>query len=239
MFPPRLPGVLRVYSVSTGKLLRTWSTRELSVFGTGPGFTSENNTELTWVDDDHSIAFLSLWTTRDGSGKTARNFFHDTVRVVSVAAGSRQLLADSRVTWSLTEPMLPLNHPGGCMFGGGVLVAADGASIVCPSITDPTGPYHKGQHWTVRWLTYSTTAPTVARVLETITVPESFPSGVELTAEPISAGNPAIIALWYLVENNHPAADIHVGLVSQGRLSELAVKLAIDDPSNGPPAIAW
>ena len=125
------------------------------------------------------------------------------------------------------------------LFAAGVLVAADGKSIVCPSITFPTGPYHKGQHWTVRWLAYSTTAPTVARVLETINVPESSPGGLAMTAEPISAPSPAIIAVWYLIENNHPVADMHVGLISQGAFSELPVKFRIDDPNEVFPASAW
>lgn len=238
MFPPSLPGVLRLYSVSTGKPLRAWSTRDLSVFGGGPGLTSENNTELTWVDDDHAIAFFSMWTTPAPSSKTSKYFHHETVRVLNVAASGGQLLADSRVEWSQTEPGQAVGHPGSCMLGQDVLVAADGKSIVCPSITSPTGPYHKGQRWTVQWLTYSTTAPTVARVLETITVPESFPSGLVVSAEPISAPSPAIIAIWYLFENNHPAADLHVGLISQGRVSELPVKFAIDF-YDGFPAIAW
>jgi hypothetical protein len=110
---------------------------------------------------------------------------------------------------------------------------------VCPSITEPSGPYHQGQVWTVRWLAYSTAAPAVARVLETITVPESFPSGLAVTAEPVSASSPAIIAIWCLLENNHPAADIRVGLISQGAVSELPVKLVIGGPGNGFPAIAW
>jgi hypothetical protein len=239
MFPPSLPGVLRLYSVPTGKLLRSWSTRDLSVFGDGPGFTSENNTELTWVDDDHAIAFFSMWVTPKASRTPSKAFDHETVRVLNVAASGRQLLADSRVVWSLTESAQPVDHPDSCMFGEGVLVAADGKSIVCPAITEPAGPYHKGLHWTVRWLTYSTTAPTVARVLETITVPESFASGLVLNAEPISASSPAVIAIWFLFENDHPAADLHVGLVSQGTLRELPVKLVIDNPNGGSPAIAW
>lgn len=179
-----------------------------------------------------------MWTAPAPSSKTSKYFHHETVRVLNVAASGGQLLADSRVEWSLTESSQSVNHPGSCMFGRDVLVAADGKSIVCPSITDPTGPYHKDQRWTVRWLTYSTTAPTVARVLETTTIPESFPSGLVLTAEPISAPSPAVIAIWYLIENNHPPADMHVGLISRGRISELPVKFAVD-PNDGFPDTAW
>ncbi len=238
-FPPSLPGVLRLYSVSTGKLLRTWSTSDQSVFGAGPGIISENTTELTWVDDDHAIAFYTMWTTPKPSNKTSKYFNHQTVRELNVTASGGQLLADSRVTWSLTKPNQPLSQPDSCNFPDGVLVAADGKSIVCDSITFPAGPYHQGQHWTVRWLTYSTTGPTVARVLETVTVPVSLPGALALTAEPISAPSPAIIAIWFQFAGDHPAEYLHVGLISQGRLRELPVKFVIDNPDNGYPAIAW
>ena len=127
-----------------------------------------------------------MWTTPTAS-RVGKYVDHETVRVLDVAAGGGPLLADSRVVWSLTEPAEPADHPRSCLFGAGVLVAADGKSIVCQTATFPTGPYHRGQHVTIRWLAYSTAAPTVARVLATITVPQSSPGILAVTAEPVSA----------------------------------------------------
>jgi hypothetical protein len=220
-----LPGVLRLYSVSTGKLAHAWSTSDQSVFGAGAGLMSENNTELTWVDDDHAITFVSLWVSSKAGAQPPAVLNHESIRVLDVTAGGGNLLADSRVEWSQTEPAGSAS--AGCQWGQWVLVAADGKAVVCPSITSPTGPYRKGQHWTVRWLTYSTTAPTVARVLDTVTIAESFPSGLILQAQAISGPGIAIIAASGLFENNHPAADIRVGLIRRGTFVRLPVKLAV------------
>jgi hypothetical protein len=241
MFPPRLPGVLRLYSVSTGNLLRTWSTSDESVFGSGPGLYSENNTELTWVDDDHAIAFASQWVTPEPTRKPTKNIDHQDVRVLDVASRGSDLLADSRVIWSQTQPQSPSSpdRPDGCTFWEGVFVAADGKAVVCPSVTDPTGRYHPGQHWTVRWLTYATTAPTVPRVLYTVTIPVPLAGSFALNEQPLSASSAAIMAVWYFFAGNHPATGVHVAVVSAGKLRPLPVRLDIGNPLNGFPAIAW
>jgi hypothetical protein len=107
------------------------------------------------------------------------------------------------------------------------------------TVTDPTGRYHPGQHWTVRWLTYTTTAPTVARVLYTLTIPVPQAGSFALSEQPLSASSAAIVAVWYFFAGNHPATGAHVAVVSAGKLRLLPAKLVIDNPLNGFPAIAW
>ena len=94
--PPTVPWVLRLYSVTTGKLLRTWSTSSPSVDGGGPGLYSDDNTHLTWVDGDRTIAFFTLWITREPNAKSPRYLYHEGIRELDVTAGGGDLLADSR-----------------------------------------------------------------------------------------------------------------------------------------------
>jgi hypothetical protein len=241
------PLVLRLYSVSTGKLLRTWSTSDESVFGSGPGLTSENNTELTWVDDDHAIAFADLWMTPEPTRKPTKNIDHQDVRVLDVTSRGSDLLADSRVIWSQAQAQSrsrsrsasSADRSDSCTFWEGVFVAADGKAVVRPSVTGPTGRYRQGQDWTVRWLAYSTAAPTVARVLYTVTIPVPLAGSFALNGQPLSAPSAAIMAAWYFFTGNHPAVDARVAVVSAGKLCPLPAKLVVNTPLNGFPAIAW
>ncbi|HEX4087689.1 MAG TPA: hypothetical protein VHZ33_03170 [Trebonia sp.] len=79
----------------------------------------------------------------------------------------------------------------------------------------------------MRWLAYSTSAPTVARVLDTMTIAEPFPANLIFEAQAVRAPDIAIIVASGLFENNHPAADIRVGLVSRDRYVRLPVQLAV------------
>jgi hypothetical protein len=248
LFPPGRPGVLRIYSVSTGKLLRTWSTSDKSVFGGAPGLYSEDNIELTWVDADHAIAFSSTRVAPAAGRGTSTFTDHESVRVLDVTRRSGDLLADSRVAWSQTESSPSAGSSHGCTFELGELVVADGKAIICPSVTAPRGSYHPGQHVTVRWLTYSTAAPTVARLLETVTIPVTQPGAFTLDEEPLSAPSPAIMAAWgFFGDNNHAAAGAPVDVVSEGKFRPLPVKLPIGNRllgipsivSYGFPATAW
>ena len=211
------------------------------MFGSGPGLYSENNTELTWVDDDHAIAFANWWITSEPDRQANKNIDHQDVRVLDVTSRGGALLADSRVIWSQVRPQSPssADRPDGCAFEEGVLVAADGKAVVCASLTSPSGSYHRGQDWTVRWLSYSTAAPTVARVLDTVTIPVPLAGSFALNEQPLSASSAAIVAVWYFFAGNHPATGVHVAVVSEGKLRPLPAKLDIGNPLNGFPAIAW
>ena len=114
---PGLPArVLQIYSVTTGKLERTWSTSDKTAFAgsfaTVPGMAA--TTPLTWVDDDRALAFpLSR-----SPGQERKEATHETVRLLDMSAGGSDLIADSRVIW--TESSQPRS-------GSSQLAAGDGA----------------------------------------------------------------------------------------------------------------
>lgn len=237
--PPTVPWVLRLYSVTTGKLLRTWSTSSSSVNGGGPGLYSDDNTHLTWVDGDRTIAFFTLWITSKPNAKSPQYVYHEGIRELDVTAGGSDLLADSRLTWSQAQPASSIDHFAGCLWEADVLIAANGKTVVCPSVYVLTGKYRKGDHWTVRWLTYSTTAPTVARTLATVTIAETVPATLLIDPEEVSPSGTAVIASWYLLASSSPRPSLMpVDLISEGRSSPLPVKLAIIAANNNP-IIAW
>ena len=91
------PVQLRIYSVTTGKLERAWSTRDKTVLGGGGGWPG-TNTALTWVDDDRALAFSTQSRGFD-RGKD-EDVTHETLRLLDKSAGGSDLIADSRVIWS-------------------------------------------------------------------------------------------------------------------------------------------
>lgn len=220
------PGVLRLYSVATGKLLRTWTSSDQFAFDGSPGYgeTSENNGDLTWVADDHAIAFLSVGA---APGSTPQKTLRmETLHVVNLAARGDNLLGDSRVIWSQTY------NPAGCTDGYNVLITADLKTIVCLSVTPPAGYPNgspkKGAHWTLRWLAYSTSAPATARTLLTAMLnDEGVDSAPVPYAEWISTSGKTIIAEWYSLSLRSAPAHIHIGAVSNGQFTPLPIPVRI------------
>ena len=238
MFPPRLRGAQAILGV-TGKLLRIGHQRRIGVRQRA-GPTSENDGELTSVDDDHAIAFANQSITPKPTRKPTKNIDHQDVRVLDVTSRGSDLLADSRRLVAGAAAVRVVGRSRGRLtFWEGVFVAADGKTVVCTSLTGPTGRYHPGQHWTVRWLTYSTAAPTVARVLNTVTISVPNAGSFALNEQPLSGPSAAIIAVWYFFAGDHPAVDTRVAVVSAGKLRLLPTKLVVSDPVDGFPAIAW
>ena len=237
--PPTVPWVLSLYSVTTGKLLRTWSTSSPSVDGGGPGLYSDDNTHLTWVDGDRGIAFFTLWITGNPNANPSQYVYHEGIRELDVTAGGSELLADSRVAWSQAQPASSIDHWAGCLWEADVLVAANGKTVVCPSAYDLAGKYRKGEHWTVRWLTYSTAAPTVARTLDTVTIAETVPSTLLIDPEGVSPSGTAVIASWYLLTGGELSVSMMpVDMISERGSTALPTRLAII-PADNDPIIAW
>lgn len=222
-FPPNLPGVLRIYSVATGRLLRTWTTADKAVFGSGPGLGMENNTILSWVDGDRGVAFSSMWTTPKPSEKPRKYTRHMTVRTLDVSASGGDLLADSRVIWAQSSPASSNDNPPGCEFGKNPLTSADGKAIVCVSIRRAPGAPAGAATRTLRWLAYraSALAPTSpGRVLYHVTV--APPAGTSILIDALWAGPSArtVLAQWGLCRGPQPTA-VHLGVVRGGRFTPL------------------
>lgn len=111
------PLVLRIYSTATGSLLHTWSTslRGLAAIGTSVSSPS-------WTSDGRQLAFQE-------SGQK--------IRLLQVNNQGHDLLADSRVVWSLpASPRPPASLTAKRPFGCGasnpsLLLTGDGKTVVC------------------------------------------------------------------------------------------------------------
>jgi hypothetical protein len=124
------PGVqqqLRVYSVATGAVLRTWSSSagQFPPIEGGGGEGGDPNTTIAWVGD-RALAFNQGTRAKSG-GATLE------VKVLDVSRPDGDLLGSSR-----TAAILPASNdqdkpsPFGCnWFWGDVMVAGDGTSYVC------------------------------------------------------------------------------------------------------------
>jgi hypothetical protein len=105
------PELLRIYSVGTGALLRTWTGPPSNV-GWDGYLGRDNNTTLSWLADGHTLVFDY------GPG----------VRLLDVSRPGHDLIADSRpAAWSMA-------------FGDSrPLVTSDGKAVVC--VTEGSGAF--------------------------------------------------------------------------------------------------
>jgi hypothetical protein len=102
------PELLRIYSVGTGALLRTWAGPPSSLTW-GAYLGRDNNTTLSWLAGGHTVVFDY------GAGVRAG------VRMLDMGRPGHDLIADSRPTaWSMA--------PGE---GSRPLVTSDGKTVVC------------------------------------------------------------------------------------------------------------
>ena len=189
------PVQLRIYSVTTGKLERAWSTRDKTVFGGGGGWPG-TNTALTWVDDDRALA-LSTQSRGFDRGKD-EEVTHETLRLLDKSAGGSDLIADSRVIWS-AQSVTSLRSGSSQLScgstGGNPMLTADGKTIVCAAAKNANPPKSANRlivpvRWTLAWLAYSTSSPTVARTVAQFSVEASLlnPPGVDLLWTDSSGG---------------------------------------------------
>ncbi|HEX4398854.1 MAG TPA: hypothetical protein VH136_14550 [Trebonia sp.] len=231
---PQSPVQLRVYSVTTGKLERAWSTSDQTVFA-GPGRSAQSlNTALTWVDDDRALAFPTISAASDAL--THQDVIHETVRLLDMSAGGGDLIADSRVIWSTQRESVPITDQHGqlsCVNNLSILpmLTADGKTIVCAAIKSPnpqetiTAPGPQ----TLAWLAYSTSSPTVARTLAQVTV--DVPSSTTLANDLLWADSSGgtLIGTWtlemasvgFIDPNPPPAYRPHWGVIADGKFRPL------------------
>lgn len=114
------PELLRIYSVATGALLRTW-TGPPSNLTWGAYEGRDSNTTLSWLADGHTLAFA--YGPGTGAALTAG------VRTLDVNRPGNDLIADSRPTaWS--APPGDTSTP---------MATSDGKTLVC--VADGTGGF--------------------------------------------------------------------------------------------------
>jgi hypothetical protein len=225
---PSSPTLLRIYSVATGKAERTWSTRDNSVFN---GHLLSGSI-LTWVDNDRALAF----STRAPANTPAPESAQETMRLLDMSARGSDLMADSKVIWSVQG--IWSQATGSARLSCAVtslppMITADGKTIVCAAIKVLfRRPSSAPERWTLAWLAYSTSAPNAARTLGELTVvaSQASPAGVGvLWAGP--AGSP-LIGTWRGVTT--PIDRPLVGMISGGKIRQLPTP-----PSAYIGGIAW
>jgi hypothetical protein len=152
---------VRIYSVTTGKMLHSWSTKNPGVFGEAAYFAEQSRT-LAWIDGDRAVAFfasseaeppaliaaLGRLNKEKGLSRTERikqllalekrygEFtLRNTWRRLDVATGGGDLMADSKVIWSRAVG----TYSSGCQYGWTELISADGKTVVCGSVAITPG----------------------------------------------------------------------------------------------------
>ncbi|HXT91436.1 MAG TPA: hypothetical protein VN714_19450 [Trebonia sp.] len=131
------PGALRLYSVATGKVLRTWG------WGTLPsspvpryGDMSENSAGLTWLPDRRTLAF-----TYYAKGQAP------VVRTLDTSRPGDDLVAGSRRVFTL-----PTSGPDAC---AEAQLTADGRTVICGTVPNINQGCKPGQTETLEIDAYS------------------------------------------------------------------------------------
>lgn len=190
---------LRIYSVATGKLLRSWSasgsTDLLGLVVTVPGLQDQ---PLSWADGDRGVVFPTFVI----AGKGAR----ESERLIDVTSGSGTLIAKSRAIW--TEP----DKPGvpRCVQDS-PQVTADGRTVQC--VSQSAG----GGRVTLEWLAYSVSAPAAPpRVLYRVGVRAPGSDARLIRILWSDASGSTLIVEWS-VARSITSSTAHFGIISHGR----------------------
>lgn len=117
------PLMLSLYSVATGRTLRTW-TEQTNSFPAGYGWYwgRYSNTTLTWLDGGRTLAFTDGINDGENGPPLAPIFGGVKIRTISVASASGSLLGDSTVIFSEQNhwcDQLQLTANGRTVFCGG------------------------------------------------------------------------------------------------------------------------
>ncbi len=234
--------VLRIYSLASGQLLRSWSTDRQVELGALEFIQGEQtNDELSWVNDDRAVTFPATTFTPDKQG--GLDLTGTTVRVLDLAARGHDLVADSRAVWPPPK-YHPANSGTACQDGTAPSLAANGTTIVCiGSFSTVAGTGNNAPvRWRETWLTYPIAAPEAVRVRYQITALSpangSAPNGDVLWADP--SGSTLIIAWARGIGNGGRAHQVvHYGLVSQGKFIPLPSPPDEANLIEMSPGIAW
>lgn len=237
---------LQIYSVDTGRLLRSWSTDNGYVFDRGADVMSDSNYGLAWVDGDRAVDFPYNYESRGAPttikfrGRTVRDtpiIRHLAVRTVDVTASGGDLITDSRVLWSVVIPETGGYSSGTCGQYQDALVSADGKTVLCVSTYGPDTyrPASKIVPWHLEWQAFSVTAPKTARIVYGFTVDAPIASSFWLNALWSNASGSAVIGFWY--SGSGTTKPVHFGVMSDGSFRAFPVPPSV--VAGGPVTIAW
>ena len=232
------PDVLSIYSVVTGQLLHSWTTRYgsrvLPYFGWDVDGPLADWPVLTWVDDDRRIAYLG-----DPSPAPDARSFTWTMRQLDVNANGSSLQSDSQIVWTEQVPNSGRDKYG-CDLENPLAVSPNGRSFVCAS-----GTAEANGKRLMRWLVYPTGVNSSGRVAYQMksdmgSGSSGYGGGLSdndlvLWANPSGS---ALVVLWWRDLDNQ-VGDVHFGVISKGRFSPLPTGLITSPTLFSPMSIAW
>lgn len=173
--------LLRIYSVTTGAVLRSWPVPANGLGGGGNLAGGDDHTSLSWADGGRVLAFNYGWTTGPQAGPKGtpgrdklleKDRFYKQVRVLDLSRPGNDLLTDSRVIWSTSGPVYSTAAVSPLTCNTNLVITADGATVVCGAegnLRDP-GTMSGGEcppipPWNVRgFLEYSAATGRLTRV---------------------------------------------------------------------------
>jgi len=200
--------VLRIYSVTTGRLLRSWSTRGGAVEG-GSAPDSTENDVLSWIDGDQAIAFGS-WP-----GDSAAD------RVLDVSTADGDLIADSRIVWSQHWGVVSAEDRPVCSAAPPTPLTPDGLTVVCAGNTTLSNLAGGRSRWGFAVTVYSTSAPTAGRTLLRASVDTTGSAGPPEAQVEWTDSSGAEMIVVYGVTPGSPRAYQHFGVLDGDRFTPL------------------
>jgi hypothetical protein len=208
---------LGVYSVATGRLLRSWSSRteppfRIEGWGVFPGTPGNpQNSSLTWAEDGKAILF---WAVASGGAADLRQ--------LDIAGNGSDIVKDSHVIWSTAAHRECIDPQ----------LSADAKTAICPV---PGSQISGKGNWTERWLAYSVTTPAAAPVVR-----YQMPDNAELAVSTPWAGPSGAIMLLEVMQITRQALKVlRFGLVSHGAFTPLKPPAMRSGVMSMRPLIAW
>jgi hypothetical protein len=175
---------LKVYSVPTGAVLRTWDAN--GIIGPNP----DDPEALSWTSDQKTLAFL--WA---GKGTSAQGEW-----LLNLSLGGKNLLDDSREAVSLGNASSG-TAPSGLACQQDLIITPDGSAVICGAVV-LADLVQNPRTAESAYLEYSPASGTVTRTLAKWTVTNagalaldvlwSNPSGSVLIGEIPTTGNGAV-----------------------------------------------
>ncbi len=194
------PELLRIYSVATGALLRTWTGPPSNV--TWDAYLGrDNNTTLSWLADGHTLVLDY------GAGG----------RMLDTSRPGHDLIADSRPTaWSMAW--------GAC---SRPLVTSDGKTVVCAATTGLQGhPGATGGTCSGEFLEYSTATGKLTRTLYRY----QASCGTDGEVMWVSSSGNALIGYLNIPGAKPGQSSPVVGVITQSKFRPLSFPLASGVP---------
>ena len=236
---------LTVYSVATGRPLRSWSTTDSAAIvsdvmpGVELGQYTSQYPALNWVNGDKAIAFAVL----SRSGGTPRYLLE--VRDVNVTAAGGDLMADSKVIVNLGGTP---DGPCGTFFPA---LSGNGSTLFCLMSGGPDGHTNPTTvRWVLEWRPMQTSLANGAEwrsfpYIKIIGVPAG--SAVYPAMVWSSSTGATLLIEWSVVMSGHDGTGAHgtsvrLGELTLGRNAWTFTPLpapAIFAAGGGAPSIAW